>query len=444
MITGYKIKQINNEEVLYIYLDFNYEFGNFKETTDNLKKTIKEFIKKNKIVFKGTMVALVVSGMVTGSMNIKESSKPISNINNELIISEKVLDDLNIPENIIVNEQKEETIDNYVEEKDGVQEEKIEDKNIKENNTQKEEYGSSKENKIVDQDNILVETHELQNTLEKEEVNEQTIEEVIDNKTYVTVRRSSGEIQNIELEEYIIGVVGAEMPASFHIEALKSQAVIARTYALKAISRGQTLTDNESTQSYKDNSQLQNLWGSSYNTYYNKIKDAVLSTEGMYLTYNGSFIEAVYHSTSNGTTENASYVWGNSFPYLISVDSPFDNTNPSFIQEKNISYEELSSKLGSDINIDTEFNILGFTTGNRVENIEINGIIYKGPQLRQILGLRSTDFDITKTESGIIFTTKGYGHGVGLSQYGANGMAKNGYSYIDILLHYYPGITINY
>lgn len=444
MITGYKIKQINNEEVLYIYLDFNYEFGNFKETTDNLKKTIKEFIKKNKIVFKGTMVALVVSGMVTGSMNIKESSKPISNINNELIISEKVLDDLNIPENIIVNEQKEETIDNYVEEKDGVQEEKIEDKNIKENNTQKEEYGSSKENKIVDQDNILVETHELQNTLEKEEVNEQTIEEVIDNKTYVTVRRSSGEIQNIELEEYIIGVVGAEMPASFHIEALKSQAVIARTYALKALSRGQTLTDNESTQSYKDNSQLQNLWGSSYNTYYNKIKDAVFTTQGMYLTYNGSFIEAVYHSTSNGTTENAVNVWGNSFPYLISVDSPFDNTNPSFIQEKIISYSELSSKLGSDINIDTEFNILGFTSGNRVENIEINGIIYKGTQFRQILGLRSTDFSITKMENGITFTTKGYGHGVGLSQYGANGMAKNGYSYIDILLHYYPGITINY
>ena len=440
LITGYKIKKVGNEDVLYIYLDFNYEFGNFKDTKDNLKKRIKEFIEKNKIAFKGSLVALVVGGMVTGSMNLKENSKPISNISNEILISEKVLDNFSVPDELIVDKNSEENINENIEEKIEVQEKII----------GKQEENINNEIVNINTNTSPVEKHETeqmdvsQQPVIQEDYEEPVVEEIVDNKTYVSVRRSSGEIQNIEIEEYIIGVVGAEMPASFHSEALKSQAIIARTYALKALSRGQTLTDNESTQSFKDNNQLYSLWGSSYSTYYNKIKDAVLSTEGVYLTYNGTYIEAVYHSTSNGTTENAVNVWGNSFPYLISVDSPFDNTNPSFIQEKTFSYEELSNKLGTTIDINTEFNILGFTSGNRVENIEINGTTYKGTTIRQKLGLRSTDFDITKTETGITFTTRGYGHGVGLSQYGANGMAKNGYSYQEILQHYYPGTIISY
>ena len=440
LITGYKIKKVGNEDVLYIYLDFNYEFGNFKDTKDNLKKRIKEFIEKNKIAFKGSLVALVVGGMVTGSMNLKENSKPISNISNEILISEKVLDNFSVPDELIVDKNSEENINENIEEKIEVQEKII----------GKQEENINNEIVNINTNTSPVEKHETeqmdvsQQPVIQEDYEEPVVEEIVDNKTYVSVRRSSGEIQNIEIEEYIIGVVGAEMPASFHSEALKSQAIIARTYALKALSRGQTLTDNESTQSFKDNNQLYSLWGSSYSTYYNKIKDAVLSTEGVYLTYNGTYIEAVYHSTSNGTTENAVNVWGNSFPYLISVDSPFDNTNPSFIQEKTFSYEDISNKLGTTIDIDTEFNILGFTSGNRVESIEINGVVYKGTAFRGLLGLRSTDFDITKTQDGVTFTTKGYGHGVGLSQYGANGMAKNGYSYTEILLHYYPGVTINY
>ena len=163
----------------------------------------------------------------------------------------------------------------------------------------------------------------------------------------------------------------------------------------------------------------------------------------MYLTYNGKYIEAVYHSTSNGYTEDSKNVWGNAFPYLVSVESEYDSLNPSFIKQKNISYEELSNKLNMSINKETTFSILSKTSGNRVDNIEIGGKTYKGVDLRNILGLRSADFDVEKKEEGVVFTTRGYGHGVGLSQYGANGMAKNGYSYVEILKHYYKGVSIS-
>ena len=267
--------------------------------------------------------------------------------------------------------------------------------------------------------------------------------EEIDTNTYITIQRSNGQMETIELEEYITGVVSSEMPALFHTEALKAQAIIARTYALKAISKGKLLTDSNSTQNYNDINQLKNMWGGNYNTYYNKVKDAVNSTKGMYLTYNGTYIEAVYHSTSNGKTESSVYGWGNYYPYLISVDSQYDSLNPSFLVSTTISYEKLSSLLGMDINSDTEFNITDRTDGDRVKTIIVNDKSYTGTSFRNLLGLRSADFDIEKTDDGVIFTTRGYGHGVGMSQYGANGMAKNGYSYSGILSHYYPGTVIN-
>ena len=254
----------------------------------------------------------------------------------------------------------------------------------------------------------------------------------------------NGKIEKVELEEYIIGVVGAEMPAAFHIEALKSQAVISRTYALKAKSKGKTLSDNESTQSYKSNDELKKIWGSNYDTYYNKIKKAVSETKGMYLTYKGNYIEAVYHSTSNGKTESSINVWGNSYSYLVSVESKYDTLNSSFTKSKKISYDELSKKLGFNINQETEFNIISKTSGNRVNKIDIGKKEFTGVQLRNLLGLRSADFDIINEVDGVVFTTRGYGHGVGLSQYGANGYAKNGLNYQKILLHYYPGVSLNH
>ena len=308
------------------------------------------------------------------------------------------------------------------------------------NNTNKQE------NSIVQDNNTGIKKEEPIKEEVKQEVQQEIVEEKVevDNNIYVKVKRSNGNIQKIELEEYVIGVVGAEMPASFNIEALKAQAVVARTYALKAISNNKVLTDTSSTQNYKDNEGLKQMWGSSYDTYYNKVKNAVMDTKGYYITYNGKYIDAVYHSTSNGKTESSVNVWGNSFPYLVSVDSPYDNTNPSFIKTEFISYSELSNKLKMEINNDTEINIISKTISNRVEYLKISDKQYSGVDFRNILGLRSADFSIEKIENGINFTTKGYGHGVGMSQYGANGMAKNGSNYINILKHYYTKVVISH
>ena len=232
------------------------------------------------------------------------------------------------------------------------------------------------------------------------------------------------------------------MPASFNMEALKAQAVVARTYALKTINTGKILTDDVKTQTFKDNDELKKIWGSNYDTYFNKVKSAVLSTKGEYLTYNGTIIDAVYHSTSNGKTENAKNVWGNSVPYLISVDSMYDNLNPSYEKTTFVSYTDISNKLKLEVNGDTTIKLVGVTEGDRVSYINILDRTFTGVEFRNILGLRSADFDIEKTDLGLNIITRGYGHGVGMSQYGANGMAKAGINYKEILKHYYYGIKI--
>ena len=427
MITSYEIKKQGSEEILYLYFDFNNEFGriNFKDKKEKLQNTIKRFIDDNKIAFTGTTVALIVGGTIVGNV-ILNSDKKETVLSNNIATVEKI--ELKPIEEIIEQQNIEET--------------KIEIKDSEIENTNKKEVKSaliedvtniSKNKEINSNSSGTLTTNSVQkeekkvensyNSYNKEDIKSEKQE---DNNTYIKVKRSNGQILNLELEEYIMGVVGAEMPASFHNQALMAQAIIARTYALKANSKGQILSDNESTQSYKDNDELKSLWGSSYNAYYNKIKGAVISTKGMYLTYNGEYID------------------GNYFPYLVSVESPYDSLNPSFSQDKTITYQELSTKLNTDINIDTDFFIQSKTSGNRVENIIVNGKTYKGVEFRNLLGLRSADFDITKIDNGVIFTTRGYGHGVGLSQYGANGMAKNGYTFTDILTHYYRGVTINH
>lgn len=442
MIYNYEIKKINGEEVLYLYFDLDSEFAkiNFKENINKIEDIVKNFIEENKIVFTGLSVAIVVGGILTYNMAL-----------NSPINKEEILDNNpTITENIDTNIKEENKEEQVVEEK---VDDKIDENIVTENNQVNNEIQNNQANTNIQNNDINNKVENISKEETKTEVgeeikieipNEKVEEEIQDNKIYVTIHRTSGEIINLELEEYIIGVVGAEMPASFNLEALKAQAILARTYALKAMDKGATLTDNSSTQNYKNNNELRNVWQGDFDKYYNKIREAVYSTEGLYLTYNGEKIEAVYHSTSNGYTENAANVWGNSFPYLVTVESPYDTTNKSFEAEKFISYIDLSSKLNMEINGSTNFNILGKTSGNRVENIEVNGIIYSGVKFRNLLGLRSADFDIIKSDTGITFKTRGYGHGVGMSQYGANGMANNGYTYNQILNHYYNGTNLNH
>ena len=457
MISNYEIKKINNEEVLYLYLDLDTEFAlsNLKEKKDKLEEIIIKYIKDNKIVFKGTTVVLAIGTVILGNLKLNDNVNGIDNViayveDIDKLNTNYINDADNIIKNIENNISNIEITDNINPDTSIDYEESI-NQNEDIINIEQEDTNNNA-NKINNTFNTTTISNSnennitnVNNNIDIPTTNEEIItEEEEDNNIYITIQRANGQIITLELEEYVIGVVGAEMPASFHEQALMSQAIISRTYALKAMTKSKILSDSESTQSYKTNDELKAMWGSNYNTYYNKIKQAVNATKGMYLTYNGAYIEAVFHSTSNGKTESSTDVWGNYYPYLISVDSPYDSLNPSFIKEKEITYEELSKLLDMDINIDTSFNILTKTKSGRVDKIEINEKVYKATTLRNILSLRSTDFEIIKTETSVIFKTKGYGHGVGLSQYGANGMAKNGYSYAEILSHYYNGTTINH
>ena len=471
MIDNYEMKNINGEERLYLYFNIDMEFFDFKEKKENIELAIKKFIKDNKIAFKGTVATLIVGGVIVGNIIInKPKSDSLSTLytpNVSEVLVNTSTDDKNIilldgKEEVNDNIKKEKSVENIIESEDiNVQQEdkKIEEKkkvefdslNINNNTSTKTKQNVSIKNleqaeRENDDNKMNIEIKE--ELSENKEISKKLIteerKEEVDNNFYVIIKRGNGITLKIELEEYLIGVVGAEMPASFNIEALKLQAVVARTYALKTMKSKGYLTDTSSTQNYKDNHELQNMWGNSYNTYYNKVKGAVDSTKGIYLTYNGNYIDAVYHSTSNGKTESSNEVWGNYFPYLVSVDSIYDNNNPSFSKTVFFTYEELSSRLNVDISIDTEFNIISKTEGDRVGIISIGSVEYKGVDFRNKLGLRSADFEIEKTDGGVNIITKGYGHGVGMSQYGANGLAKVGYNYQDILKHYYTNVVISH
>ena len=248
-------------------------------------------------------------------------------------------------------------------------------------------------------------------------------------------------IVSLNLEEYVKGVVACEVPASFDSEALKAMSVAARTFALYKISKGKSIKTTVSDQCYIDNDKMKSKWKSNYNKYYTKISNAVNDTKGEYMTYNDKVIIAFYFSISNGKTENVENVFSQKLDYLVSVDSSWDkkaNYNEKKLKIKVIDFlKKLNIKDNKiyDIKIDR-------SSTNRVNNIKINNSNYKGTKFRSLLGLRSTDFNITYDNDFVYIHTVGYGHGVGMSQYGANYMAYDGYSYDEILKHYYTGIKI--
>lgn len=248
-------------------------------------------------------------------------------------------------------------------------------------------------------------------------------------------------IVSLNLEEYVKGVVACEVPASFDSEALKAMSVAARTFALYKISKGKSIKTTVSDQCYIDNDKMKSKWKNNYNKYYTKISNAVNDTKGEYMTYNDKVIIAFYFSISNGKTENVENVFSQKLDYLVSVDSSWDkksNYNEKKIKIKVIDFlKKLNIKDNKiyDIKIDR-------SSTNRVNNIKINNSNYKGTKFRSLLGLRSTDFNITYDNDFVYIHTVGYGHGVGMSQYGANYMAYDGYSYDEILKHYYTGIKI--
>lgn len=245
--------------------------------------------------------------------------------------------------------------------------------------------------------------------------------------------------ETLDLEEYVLGVVAGEMPALFETEALKAQAVASRTYAINHLQNNSSISGTISDQVYLTNEEMHNKWEEDYDRYYNKIKSAVDSTKGQIMYYNNEPIKAYYYSMSNGYTESSLNVFNEHNDYLTIIESPFDEDNS---YEQVFQKEVFCQKLDITCDRITQTNIKK-DNSNRVETITINNKTFSGIEIRQKLSLRSTDFTITEDSDIIKITTKGYGHGVGMSQYGANNMAKQGYNYEEILKYYYQNIEID-
>lgn len=260
-------------------------------------------------------------------------------------------------------------------------------------------------------------------------------------------REKLNTIEKVPLEKYVIGVLSGEMPTTFPMEALKAQAVAARTYVLRKIEYAKEqeydVVDTVANQVYYNNDELKERWKDDYEEKMNRIQKAVLDTQGEYLTYQGEIAQAFFFSTSTGYTENCEEVFQESLPYLRSVKSDWEeDISPVFEDSKTFTLEEFYQKLNLDANSNFSIQITDRTSTGRVRTLNINGKDFKASDVTTALGLRSSFFEIQKNEEQIVIHTKGFGHGVGMSQYGAYGMAENGSNYQEILKYYYQGIEI--
>lgn len=269
----------------------------------------------------------------------------------------------------------------------------------------------------------------------------------------VSVYRSGqDQVKQFDMHDYVVGVVAAEMPADFDIEALKAQTLAARTYIVKQlldgeflnVPKGAEVTDTTMNQVFKDHNELKEIWGADYDWKLKKVEKAVNGTEGQIITYKGKPITPSFFSTSNGYTENAEDYWSDPYPYLKSVPSPWDVDSPKYEAETTLPVAKVEKGLGVDITqqegeVGT---VLDQTAGHRVAKVKIGGKTFTGRDIREKLNLRSSDFDMVKQGDTVQITTKGFGHGVGMSQYGANGMAMAGSNYQKIISHYYKGVDI--
>lgn len=261
----------------------------------------------------------------------------------------------------------------------------------------------------------------------------------------VLFRDDQEQVREMELDEYLTGVLLGEIPASFELEALKAQAVAARTYAWKIHETGGKHADgsicgnSRCCQAYMTREDY--LDGGGTELGIAKMASAVQATSGTVLTYEGQLIEATYFSCSGGSTEDAQAVWGTDYPYLRSVDSPGEEKAARYRTDLFFSTEEFQKALGVRLegNPRQWFSNVTFTSGGGVQTMDIGGTTYTGLQLRGALGLPSTAFTVTVEKDRIRITAHGYGHRVGMSQYGADAMAVTGSTWKQILAHYYPG-----
>ena len=272
------------------------------------------------------------------------------------------------------------------------------------------------------------------------------VSEDIDNSVIKVMSGENGFIKSMNVREYLIGCVSGEMSVSYHEEALKAQAVASYTYAKYISSRdsqklgGADISDDSSVyQSYIDKKARQEKWGDQFAHNEKIIESAVDQVLYEYISYKSKPIMAVYHNLCSGKTESAENVWGSKVPYLISVTSSGDKLSPVFESESIFKIDDFKNKLNVDKAEVGE--IKSFDSGI-VDEIDVNGKVFSGQEIRNIFGLKSSYFKIKTDKDSVVFTCFGNGHFVGMSQYGADYMARQGSTYKEILQHYYPGTDI--
>ena len=287
-------------------------------------------------------------------------------------------------------------------------------------------------------------------------------EEVItfDYGQYSTVKllhAETGEVEEIGIDNYLLGVVSSEMPANFEIEALKAQAVVARTYTIYKITSGKKhenadiCDDSNCCQAWSAKEERLNRWNENdRESNWKKIEEAVNSTKGKIVTYGGKPINAFFHSNSGGITDTATNVWGGSnYPYLQAVETSGEDAYSQYNSEVTVTKDEFISKIKEyhsdfeiDFSIENQIEVLEYTDGQRVKTIKIGNLDLSGVEVRKIFGLKSAKFEISVEGENVKFSVIGYGHGVGMSQTGADSMAKQGYNYEEIIKHFYSGVEI--
>lgn len=308
--------------------------------------------------------------------------------------------------------------------------------------------------------NEISSSESTKNIMKKSEQDKDTYETVYSTSPTITVYNcSTNKTEKMDIETFLYGVVASEMSSDFSEEALKAQAVAARTYIIYKIENNMTqghngadiCTNSNHCQAYASYEELKNKKGDEWmNNSYPKIKQAVDDTKGHILTYDNKAILPLYFSTSSGKTENSEEVFSAQYPYLKSVSSPYEEQSPKYYTEKKINkndFVNLLKKNYSSISISSEnlnntVKILDRTTAGSVNTIQVGNKKITGRNMRTIFGLNSSNFDLGFNSDTVIFKVKGYGHGVGMSQWGAEGMAQKNYKYDEILFHYYTDTQI--
>ncbi len=269
--------------------------------------------------------------------------------------------------------------------------------------------------------------------------------------SFLLCNTQSGEVIELKAEDYIFGVVAAEMPALYESEALKAQAVAAYTFACcrkaENSQKSYDITDDPLTdQSYINEEKAREKWGDKADEYTDKIKGVINEVEDYMITYDGKPINAVYHAISSGKTEDCKDIWGNQLPYLKSVPSEGDKLADNYVTTKTLSTDQLKEKLSEELEFlgspENYFGSISRTDSGTVTEITVCNKALSGSRIRSLLDLRSSNFEVSYAEENFTFTVYGYGHGVGMSQNGANYMAKQGSSFQEILKHYYTDCKV--